>query len=327
MNDLNSNPHAKHIKELLKLKNAVLISHFYTDAEIQQLTDETGGCVADSLEMARFGANHPATTLMVSGVRFMGETAKILNPEKKILMPTLHAECSLDLSCPADEFERFCKEHPGRTVVVYANTSARVKALADWTVTSSSAVKIINHLSSLGEKIIFAPDYNLGTYIQKQTGADMVIWPGSCIVHDQFKADGIKKLKEQYPNAKILVHPESPAEVIALADVVGSTSQILKAAHEMADDTFIIATDIGLFYKLQLESPQKTFLPAPTGGVGATCQMCAHCPWMAMNTLINLEKSLENDANEIKLDDEIIKRAKIPLQRMLDFTDLAKNKK
>jgi quinolinate synthase len=309
----------QHIKELLKKHNAALITHYYTDAEVQEITDETGGCVADSLEMARFGANHSASTLVVCGVRFMGETAKILSPAKKVLMPTLAAECSLDLSCPADKFAEFCREHKDRTVVVYVNTSAAVKALADWTVTSSSALKIVTHLAEQGQKILWAPDRYLGSYVQKETGADMLIWQGSCVVHEKFKATTIRRLKEEYPEAAVLVHPESPANVVALADVVGSTSQILKASQELPNKTFIIVTDSGLLYKLQQLSPQKTFIAAPSGGIGATCQSCAHCPWMAMNTLETLEAALLTQKSEIRLDAEIIRRAKIPLQRMLDF--------
>lgn len=310
----------QHIKDLLKKENAVLVTHFYTDAAIQELTEATGGCVGDSLEMARFGAQNPAKTLVVCGVRFMGETAKILSPEKRVLMPTLAADCSLDLSCPIDEFKAFCDKHPDRTVVVYVNSSAAVKALADWTVTSSSALKIINHLVEQGKKILWAPDRYLGDYIQKQTGADMLLWHGSCVVHEKFKADGIKQLKKLYPEAVILVHPESPANVIALADFVGSTSQILAAAKKFPQKTFIVATDTGIFYKLKQQNPDKTFLSAPTGGISATCQSCAHCEWMAMNTLERIESVLEKGDQEIKLDPAIIKRAAIPLQRMLDFT-------
>ncbi|SUG34229.1 quinolinate synthetase [Salmonella enterica subsp. arizonae] len=179
------------IKHLLKERDAVLVAHYYTDPEIQLLAEETGGCISDSLEMARFGAKHAASTLLVAGVRFMGETAKILSPEKTILMPTLAAECSLDLGCPIDEFSAFCDAHPDRTVVVYANTSAAVKARADWVVTSSIAVELIEHLDSLGEKIIWAPDRHLGNYVQTQTGADVLCWQGACIVHDEFKNPGV----------------------------------------------------------------------------------------------------------------------------------------
>lgn len=217
------------IKRLLKERDAVMVAHYYTDPEIQQLAEETGGCISDSLEMARFGARHPASTLLVAGVRFMGETAKILSPEKTILMPTLNAECSLDLGCPIDEFTAFCDAHPDRTVVVYANTSAAVKARADWVVTSSIAVELIEHLDSLGEKIIWAPDRHLGNYVQKQTGADVLCWQGVCIVHDEFKTQALARMKALYPDAAILVHPESPQSIVDMADAVGSTSQLINA--------------------------------------------------------------------------------------------------
>lgn len=307
------------IKDLLKEQNAVLVAHYYVDADLQMLAEETGGYVSDSLDMARFGNEHPASTLVVAGVRFMGETAKILNPEKRVLMPTLEAECSLDLSCPAETFSQFCDANPDRTVVVYANTSAAVKARADWVVTSSIAVKVARHLAERGEKIIWAPDRFLGGYIQKVTGADMLLWQGSCIVHDEFKARELAKLKEEYPQAAILVHPESPADVIDMADVVGSTSQLIAAVTELDAPTFIVATDNGIFYKMQQAAPDKTFIEAPTGGVGATCRSCAHCPWMAMNSLHNLAETLESGSNEIHVDEPIRQRALVSVQRMLDF--------
>ncbi len=307
-------------RELLKAQDAVLVAHYYVDEDLQMLAEETGGYVSDSLDMARFGHEHPASTLVVAGVRFMGETAKILNPEKRVLMPTLAAECSLDLSCPAEAFNRFCDENPERTVVVYANTSAEVKARADWVVTSSIAVKVVRHLAEQGEKILWAPDRYLGSYIQQVTGADMLLWQGSCIVHDEFKAQGIDSLKQEHPGAKVLVHPESPAEVIAQADVVGSTSQLIQAAHDLDADTFIVATDNGIFYKMRQAAPGKTFIEAPSGGVGATCRSCAHCPWMAMNGLRNLVEALENGSNEIHIEASVRQRAMHSLQRMLDFS-------
>ena len=220
----------RRIRERLAQENAVLVAHYYTQDAVQDLAEETGGIVSDSLEMARFGKDHAAQTLVVAGVKFMGETAKILTPEKRVLMPTLEATCSLDIGCPIDEFSAFCDEHPDRTVVVYANTSAAVKARADWVVTSSIAKDVVSHLHERGEKILFAPDRHLGDYIQKATGADVLIWDGACIVHEEFKADGVRHLMEENPEAAVLVHPESPASVIELADRVGSTSQIIAAA-------------------------------------------------------------------------------------------------
>jgi len=307
------------IKALLAAKNAVLVAHYYVDGDVQDLADETGGCVADSLEMARFGRDHKATTLVVAGVRFMGETAKILSPHKRVLMPTLKAECSLDLGCPPDEFEAFCKENPDRTVVVYANTSARVKALSDWVVTSSIALPIVEHLMANGEKILWAPDKYLGRYIQDKTGADMLLWNGACVVHEEFKFRALTDLKRIYPDAGVLVHPESPAQVIALADAVGSTSQLVKAAKTLPHPLFIVATDRGIFHKMRKEAPNKRFIEAPTAGDGATCRSCAHCPWMAMNQLEALKTSLLRGDNEVRVDPEIGRRAMIPLQRMLDF--------
>lgn len=308
------------IRDLLQRERAVLVAHYYVDPEIQSLAEETGGCVADSLEMARFGKAHPATTLVVAGVRFMGESAKILSPEKRVLMPTLQAECSLDLSCPVEEFTAFCDAHPERTVVVYANTSAAVKARADWVVTSSIAVPVIDHLDAQGEKLIWAPDRFLGDYVKRQTGADMLLWQGACVVHEEFKANALRRLKDEQPEAAVLVHPESPADVIDLADVVGSTAQLIKAARELPQTTLIVATEQGIFYKMQQAVPHKNLIAAPTGGSGATCRSCAHCPWMGMNTLINLAESLEQGGSEIILDKALAERAMRPLQRMLDFS-------
>jgi len=308
------------IKQLLKEKDAVLIAHYYTDPEIQALAEETGGCVADSLEMARFGNNHPAKTLIIAGVRFMGETAKILAPTKRIIMPALDATCSLDLGCPVEEFSEFCDAHPEHTVVVYANTSAAVKARADWIVTSSIALDVVDHLDSEGKKLIWGPDRHLGAWIEKQTGAKMVRWQGACIVHDEFKASALKRLKEENPDAAILVHPESPAEVIDLADAVGSTSQLIKAAKELPQQKLIVATDKGIFFKMQQACPGKEMIAAPTGGNGASCRSCAMCPWMGMNGLKSIEDSLVNDeGHEVFVDEEVRVKALIPLERMLNF--------
>jgi quinolinate synthase len=307
------------IKALMKQQDAVLVAHYYTNADLQDLAEETGGKVSDSLEMARFGHEHPAKTIVVAGVRFMGETAKILNPEKRVLMPTLEAECSLDLSCPAKEFSEFCDAHPDRTVVVYSNTSAAVKARADWVVTSSIAVKLAKYLHERGEKILWAPDRHLGSYVQQVSGADMVLWEGACVVHEAFKADALLRLKKLHPDAAVLVHPESPENVIALADVVGSTTQIIEAAKNLPNHEFIVATDNGIFHKMHAEAPGKILIEAPTGGQGATCVSCAHCPWMAMNGLRNLKHVLETGVNEIHIDEEIRRKAVVPIERMLDF--------
>ncbi|WP_408058737.1 quinolinate synthase NadA [Undibacterium rivi] len=307
------------IRALLKEKQAVLVAHYYVDADLQDLAEETGGCVSDSLEMARFGRDHAAKTLIVAGVKFMGETAKILSPEKTILMPDLDATCSLDLGCPVDEFAAFCDAHPDRTVVVYANTSAAVKARADWMVTSSIGLDIVRHLHAQGKKILWAPDKHLGSYIQKETGADMLLWQGSCLVHDEFKGVELDVMKAEYPNAKVLVHPESPASVVVQADVVGSTSQLIHAAQTMDAQEFIVATDNGILHKMQMAAPGKRFIVAPTAGNSATCKSCAHCPWMAMNGLRNLLHVLENGDHEIHVDPVVGQKARVCIDRMLDF--------
>ncbi|CAH0533008.1 Quinolinate synthase A [Vibrio stylophorae] len=313
--------HITDIKRLLLEKNAVLVAHYYTDPEIQALAEATGGCVADSLEMARFGNEHPATTLIVAGVRFMGETAKILTPEKTVLMPDLGAECSLDLGCPEAAFTAFCDAHPEHTVVVYANTSAAVKARADWIVTSSIALEIVEHLDSEEKSIIWGPDRHLGSYIAKQTGADMLLWQGECVVHDEFSAKALREMKALHPDAAILVHPESPASVVQMADAVGSTSQLIAAAKALPQQKLIVATDKGIFYKMQQAVPEKTLYEAPTAGNGATCRSCAHCPWMAMNGLKAIQTALEQGgvAHEIHVDAKLRDKALVPLNRMLNF--------
>ncbi|WP_217543684.1 quinolinate synthase NadA [Vibrio metschnikovii] len=310
-------------KRLLKEKDAVLIAHYYTDPEIQALAEETGGFVGDSLEMAKFGNRHSANTLIIAGVRFMGESAKILTPEKRILMPTLKAECSLDLGCPADKFTEFCDAHPEHTVVVYANTSAAVKARADWVVTSSIALDIVEHLDSQDKKIIWGPDRHLGAYIAKKTGAEMLLWQGECVVHDEFSADALRKMKGLYPDAAILVHPESPASVVELADAVGSTSQLIKAAKTLPQSTMIVATDKGIFFKMQQMVPEKQLIEAPTAGAGATCRSCAHCPWMAMNGLKAIEQALRDggEEHEVFVDEATRVKSLVPLNRMLDFAE------
>ena len=307
------------IKILMKQQDAVLVAHYYTSADLQDLAEETGGCVSDSLEMARFGHAHPARTLIVAGVKFMGETAKILNPEKRVIMPDLAADCSLDLACPADEFAAFCDAHPDRLSVVYANTSAAVKARADWVVTSGIAAKIVKHLHRQGHKLLWAPDRHLGDYVQRISGADMLLWQGSCVVHEAFKAEALKKLHAEHPNAAVLVHPESPEAVIALADVVGSTTQLIEAVRTLPNSEFIVATDNGIFHKMHEVAPGKILLEAPTAGEGATCTSCAHCPWMAMNGLRKLAAVLENGGNEIHIEEPIRVRAQLSIQKMLDF--------
>lgn len=308
------------IKLQLEQRNALIVAHYYTEPDLQVLADSTGGYVSDSLDMARFGNESHADTLIVCGVKFMGETAKILNPEKRILMPELNANCSLDLGCPADEFSNFCDAHPERIVVVYANTSAAVKARADWMVTSGSAVDVIQYLVNKGKKIIWAPDKYLGDYVQKQTGADMLIWQGACIVHEEFKGKELRTLRKNHPDAKVLVHPESPGSVIAQADLVSSTTGIINAVIEMDAMKFIVATDTGIFHKMKEAAPDKMFIEAPTAGKSATCISCAHCPWMAMNSLRKLSRVLDTGDNEVFVEADIAQRAKNSIERLLIFT-------
>lgn len=307
------------IAQLLSAKNAVLVAHYYVDGDLQDLALATGGCVADSLEMARFGRDQAAQTLVVAGVRFMGETAKILSPAKRVLMPDLEATCSLDLGCPPDAFGALCDAHPDRTVVVYANTSAAVKARADWMVTSACALPIVAHLKALGQKVLWAPDRHLGRYIQQQTGADMLLWDGACIVHDEFKAVELALLRESHPDAQVLVHPESPEAVIALADVVGSTTALLNAVVSGSAREYIVATDNGILHRMRQLAPGKTLIEAPTAGNSATCKSCAHCPWMAMNGLQGALDALEHGRGEVDVPEPTRTRAQACIERMLDF--------
>lgn len=307
---------------LLQARGAVLVAHYYVDGDLQDLALATGGIVADSLEMARFGRDHPAQTLVVAGVRFMGETAKILSPHKRVLMPDLEATCSLDLGCPPEAFAAFCDAHPDREVVVYANTSAAVKARADWMVTSSCALAIVEHLKAQGKKILWAPDRHLGRYIQEQTGADMLLWNGACIVHDEFKGLELELLARDHPQAMILVHPESPEPVVRQAHLVGSTSQLLKAVVEGKAREYIVATDSGILHRMRQLAPGKTLIEAPTAGRGATCKSCAHCPWMAMNALQGVLGCLETGTGEVVVPEPVRGQALVCIERMLDFVRL-----
>ena len=308
------------IKDALKQNNATLVAHYYVSSDLQTLAEESGGIVSDSLEMARFGQNSDADTIIVAGVKFMGETAKILSPEKRVLILDTEANCSLDLSCPIDEFSKFCDQNSDHVVVVYANTSAEVKARADWVVTSGSALKVVQKLHDEGKKVLWAPDKHLGHYVQSMTGVEMLMWDGACIVHEEFKAEGLKRLMEIHPEAGVLVHPESPKEVIALADIVGSTTQLINAAASRPENTFIVATDNGIFHKMKEAAPHKKFIEAPTMGEGADCESCAHCGWMAMNNLEKCLDTLNTGNNEILINNQIIDKAKNSIQRLLDFT-------
>lgn len=312
------------IQQLLIKQNAVMVTHYYADELLQELTEFTQGFIGDSLEMARFGVQHAAQALLVTGVHFMGETAKILSPDKRVIVPDLQATCSMDIGCPAEEFAAFCDAHPDRTVVVYANTSAAVKARAGWVVTSSIAIPLIEHLHAQGQKILWAPDKHLGRYLQTKTGADMLLWDGACIVHETFKARALQQLKQQYPTAAVLVHPEAPAEVLTFADVIGSTSQLIKAAITLDNPICIVGTEQGIFYKMRQAAPEKQFILAPTGGRGATCKSCAHCPWMKLNSLEKILQVLDKGENTIELPFELIERARQPLDRMMVFAQQLK---
>ncbi|SMN13047.1 Quinolinate synthetase [Bathymodiolus heckerae thiotrophic gill symbiont] len=309
------------IKSALQAQNAVLVAHYYVSGNLQDLAQETGGLVSDSLEMARFGQNCDADTIIVAGVKFMGETAKILSPEKTVLVLDKNATCSLDEDCPIEDFSKFCDQHSDRKIVVYANTSAEVKARADWVVTSGSALKVVKHLHEQGHKILWAPDKHLGRYVQNETDADMLLWQGACVVHERFKADALSALKAKHPQACVLVHPESPQAVVNLADVVGSTTALINAVKDREEQTFIVATDNGIFHKMHAVAPHKKLIEAPTAGVGADCESCAHCEWMAMNTLEKLLETLNNQQNEIKIDKNITQQAQHSIQKLLDFTE------
>ena len=311
--------HLISIKQLLLKNNAKIIAHYYVDEQVQRLAEDTGGFVGDSLEMARYGSKQKETTLIVAGVKFMGETAKILNPNKKVLMLDIEATCSLDTGCDYAEFKEFCDAHNDREVVVYANTSAKVKSISDWVVTSSIAVPLIEHLTSLGKKLIWAPDKYLGNYVIDTTGADMLLWDGSCIVHEEYKTIELKNMIAKHPDCDVLVHPESPRSIIQLANTVGSTTRLIEASKASKKKYIIVATEKGILYQMKKFSPNKIFLEAPTEGEGATCKSCGRCPWMNLNIVQKLLDVFNAKTNEIILSLDIIDKAKKPIDRMINF--------
>ena len=311
--------HLISIKQLLLKNNAKIIAHYYVDEQVQRLAEDTGGFVGDSLEMARYGSKQKETTLIVAGVKFMGETAKILNPDKKVLMLDIEATCSLDTGCDYAEFKEFCNTHNDREVVVYANTSAKVKSISDWVVTSSIAVPLIEHLTSLGKKLIWAPDKYLGNYVIDTTGADMLLWDGSCIVHEEYKMIELKNMIAKHPDCDVLVHPESPRSIIQLANTVGSTTKLIEASKASKKKYIIVATEKGILYQMKKFSPNKIFLEAPTEGEGATCKSCGRCPWMNLNIVQKLLDVFNAKTNEIILSRDIINKAKKPIDRMINF--------
>ena len=302
----------KEIERLKKEQDAVVLAHYYQKGEIQDVADYIG----DSLALARIAAGLPNKVIVLCGVHFMGETAKILCPEKVVIVPDVNAGCSLADSCPADEFEKFVREHPDHTVISYVNTSAAVKALTDIVVTSGNARKIVDSLPK-DEKIIFGPDRNLGNYINAETGRDMLLWNGACHVHELFSPAKIAQLKKQYPGAKVLVHPECPATVRILADKIGSTAVLLKYATESDAQEFIVATESGILHQMQKDCPQKTFIPAPPDD--STCA-CNDCAFMKLNTMEKLYNSLRFLAPQIEVDADIAERARRPIERMLQLS-------
>lgn len=298
------------IERLKKERNAVILAHYYARPEIQDLADFIG----DSLALAQIAATLKEPVIVMCGVNFMAETAKILCPEKTVLCPDLNAGCSLADSCPAPEFEAFIKEHPDHTVISYVNTSAAVKALSDVLVTSSNARKIVDSFPA-DEKIIFGPDRNLGNYINSVTGRQMLLWNGACHVHEEFSAEKIAALKAEHPAALVLAHPECRKPVLLLADVVGSTAALLKAATEAPDGSeFIVATESGILHEMRRLNPSKTFIPAPPED--STCA-CNDCAFMKLNTLEKLAACLENMAPQVEVDPELAARARKPIDRML----------
>ena len=300
------------INELKKEKNAVILGHYYQKGEIQYIADYIG----DSLALAQIAAKTDADILVMCGVHFMGETAKVLCPDKKVLVPDLNAGCSLADSCPADKFAEFVKEHLGYTVISYVNTTAAVKAVTDVVVTSTNAKQIVESFPK-DEKIIFGPDRNLGNYINSITGREMLLWDGACHVHEQFSVEKIVELKAQYPDAVVLAHPECKSVVLKLADMVGSTAALLKYAVNSDKQRFIVATEAGILHEMQKKCPQKTFIPAPPND--STCG-CNECNFMRLNTLEKLYNCLKYEFPEVTVDPEVAREAVKPIKRMLEIS-------
>ena len=297
------------IKRLKKEKKAVLLAHYYQEAEIQELADYLG----DSLYLAQAAEKVAAEMIVFAGVHFMAETAKIINPSKKVILPDLNAGCSLADSCPPNEFKKFIDQYPGAHVVTYINCSAEIKALSSIVCTSSNAVRIIESIPE-GETIIFAPDKNLGRYLIKETGRNMILWDGSCIVHEAFSFERIVSLAKEYPKAKFIAHPESESQVLDIADYIGSTSGLLNYVEKNASNTFIVATEAGILHEMKKRCPNKTFIPAPVED--ETCA-CSECAFMKLNTLEKLYLCLEHENPEVILSESLIAKAKLPITKML----------
>ena len=301
------------IRRMCREKNAVIMAHYYTDGEIQDMADFVG----DSLALAQKAATTDADIIVMCGVHFMGETSKILCPNKKVLVPDLEATCSLAESCPADKFAEFVAQHPGHTVISYVNTTAATKAVTDIVVTSSNAREIVESLPQ-DTPIIFGPDRNLGGYINSITGRNMLLWDGACHVHEKFSVEKIVELKKQYPDAKVLVHPECKGTVVKLADKVGSTAALLKYSINDSSDTFIVATESGILHEMQKACPEKTFIPAPPSD--STCA-CNECSYMKLVTMQKLYDCLKNEAPEIHVDAEVAEKAIVSINRMLEISE------
>ena len=301
------------IRRMCREKNAVIMAHYYTDGEIQDMADFVG----DSLALAQKAATTDADIIVMCGVHFMGETSKILCPDKKVLVPDLEATCSLAESCPADKFAEFVAQHPGHTVISYVNTTAATKAVTDIVVTSSNAREIVESLPQ-DTPIIFGPDRNLGGYINSITGRNMLLWDGACHVHEKFSVEKIVELKKQYPDAKVLVHPECKGTVVKLADKVGSTAALLKYSINDSSDTFIVATESGILHEMQKACPEKTFIPAPPSD--STCA-CNECSYMKLVTMQKLYDCLKNEAPEIHVDAEVAEKAIVSINRMLEISE------
>ena len=297
------------IKRLKKGKKAVLLAHYYQEAEIQELADYLG----DSLYLAQAAEKVEAEMIVFSGVHFMAETAKIINPSKKVILPDLNAGCSLADSCPPLDFKKFIDQYPGAHVVTYINCSAEIKALSSIVCTSSNAVRVIDSIPE-GETIIFAPDKNLGRYLIRETGRDMILWDGSCIVHEAFSFERIVKLSKENPTAKFIAHPESESQVLDIAQYIGSTSGLLNFVEKDSAQSFIVATEAGILHEMKKRCPQKTFIPAPVED--ETCA-CSECAFMKLNTLEKLYLCLEHEKPEVKLSQNLIEKAKLPITRML----------
>lgn len=299
------------IKKLKKEKNAILLAHYYQNNDIQDIADYIG----DSLGLAQQAEKTNADVILFAGVHFMAETAKILNPTKKVLIPDLKAGCSLADSCPPQRFKEFKEQHPDHIVITYINCTAEIKALSDIICTSSNAVKIVESLPK-DQKIIFAPDKNLGAYINKKTGRNMVLWDGSCMVHEIFSLEKLIKLKVQHPNAKIIAHPECEAAILEHADFIGSTTALLNYSKKSNDKEFIVLTETGILHQMQKSSPTKTFIPAPPNNSCA----CNDCPYMKLNTLEKIYIALKHEQPELLMDEHLIEKAKKPIQRMLELS-------